>query len=276
MGKLILCSGTRTKRPYVIPSCGIRVYSIEELCYFLFHHNYLIDDDLFSASLIDWIQTDLKLPERADKLRQLKRRNADMKTMVTVILCSADYYTEYEIKSYLKELDIIVGMPKIKRSCIKASRYLEQGQYKEAEAEFERLSGSKEAAELTPEDYGDILHNLAVAKLHTIGLRTAAELFEQAYIRNNREESLRQYLCTLHLIGMEDLYSNKLDEYQVSEALRLDIENMLQEKKEEAKQCSLMIQLENIKQLMATGNMNGFYQRTEELLEVWKKQLRQM
>ncbi len=276
MGKLILCSGARTKRPYSFPSSGIRVYSIEELCHFLFHHIYLIEEELFSDALIDWIQTELKLPERAEKLRQLKKHHADTKTMVTVILCSADYYTEYEIKSYLKELDTIAGMPIIKRKCIKANNYLKQRQFKEAEAEYEKLSESTEAIELTPEDYGDILHNLAVAKIHTVGVRTAAELFEQAYIRNNKEESLRQYLTAIYLIGMEELYLNKLEEYQVSEALRLNIEGMIQAKKEEAKQSSLMIELHNIKQLKLTGNMNEYYQRIEELIEGWKIQIRQM
>lgn len=276
MGKLILCSGARTKRPYGFPSSGVRVYSIEELCYFLLHHIYLIEEELFSDALIDWIQVELRLPERAEKLRQLKQRHADAKTMVTVILCSADYYTEYEIKSYLKELDTIAGMPKIKRNCIKANNYLKQRQFKEAETEYEKLSETKEAAELTPEDYGDILHNLAVAKLHTVGFRTAAELFEQAYIRNNKEESLRQYLLAIHLIGMEELYHSKLEEYQVSEELRQSIEGMLQEKKEEAKQSSLMIELHNIRELRLSGNIKGYYQRTEELIEDWKTQIRQM
>ncbi len=276
MGKLILCSGARTKRPYSFPLSGIRVYSIEELCHFLFHHIYLIEEELFNNALIDWIQVELKLPERAEKLRQLKLRHADTKTMVTVILCSADYYTEYEIKSYLKELDTIAGLPRIKRNCIKANNYLKQRQFKEAEAEYEKLFELKEAAELTPEDYGDILHNLAVAKLHTVGFRTAAELFEQAYIRNNKEESLRQYLIAIHLIGMEELYRSKLEEYQVSEALRLNIEGMLQEKKVDAEQSSLMIELHNIRQLRLSGNLNEYYQRTEELIEGWKTQIRQM
>lgn len=276
MGKLILCSGARTKRPYCFPSTGIRVYSIEELCHFLFHHIYLIEEELFNEALIDWIQVELKLPERAEKLRQLKTRHADTKTMVTVILCSADYYTEHEIKSYLKELDTIVGMPRIKRNCIKANNYLKQRQFKEAEAEYEKLSESKDAAELTQEDYGDILHNLAVAKLHTVGFQAAAELFEQAYIRNNKEESLRQYLFAIHLIGMEDLYNNKLEEYQVGEALRLNIEGMLQASIEEAKQSELMIELHNIRQLKLSGNINGYDQRNEELIEGWKTQIRQM
>ncbi len=276
MGKLILCSGKRTDRPYGFSSGGIRVYSMEELCYFLYQHIYLIDEELFCDALIDWIQKELNLPERAEKLRQLKHRKADAKTMVTVVLCSADYYTEYEIKSYLKELDTISGMPKIKRNCIKANNYLEQKQYKEAEAEYERLLEAKEAVELTPEDYGDILHNLAIAKLHTIGIRSAAELFEQAYQRNQKEGSLLQYLYCIRLIGNEELYRNKIREYQVNDILQRNIDETLREKTEEALQCGLMSEIHNLRQLKHQGHMKEYYQRSEELIEGWKAGIRQI
>jgi hypothetical protein len=276
MGKLILCSGTRTNRPYGFSSGGIRVYSIEELCYYLYQHIYLIEEELFSEELIDWIQTELKLTERAEKLRQLKNIHADAKTLVTVILCSADYYTEYEIKSFLKELDSIAGMPKIKRNCIKANNYLEQSQYKEAEAEYERLLIAKEAAELSPEDYGDILHNLAISKLHTVGYRAATDLLEQAYNRNRKEETLLQYLYSIYLNDHEELYRSKLEEYQVSEELRLQIEDMMQKKKEEALQCGLMAEVQKLKQSKLQGNMDEFYQRAEELIDGWKAKIRQI
>jgi hypothetical protein len=276
MGKLILCSGVRTKRPYGFASNGVRVYSIEELCYYLFHHVYLIEEELFCDGLIDWIQTELNLPDRAEKLRQLKSQHADAKTMVTVILCSADYYTEYEIKSLLKELDTIAGMPKVKRSCIKANNNLSQKRYTEAAAEYERLLDSPAATELSPEDYGDIQHNLAIAKLHTEGFKAAAIRFEQAYNRNHREETLQQFLYSLLLLGQEELYHNKLKEYQVSEDQQLMIESSMQEKKEEAAQGSLMAEIQNLKQTKLQGRMNEYYQKTEELIEGWKAQIRQI
>lgn len=276
MGKLILCSGVRTKRPYGFASNGVRVYSIEELCYYLFHHVYLIEEELFCDGLIDWIQIELNLPDRAEKLRQLKSKHADAKTMVTVILCSADYYTEYEIKCLLKELDAIAGMPKIKRCCIRANNYLSQKQYTEAEAEYEKLLESPSATELSPEDYGDIQHNLAIAKTHTAGFKAAAIRFEQAYNRNSREESLRQFLYSLLMLGQEELYHNKLEEYQVSEEQQHSIEDELREKKEEAAQCSLMAEIQDLKQTKLQGRMSEYYRKTEEMIEGWKAMIRQI
>lgn len=276
MGKLIMCSGARTKRPYSFPSSGVRLYSIEELCYYLYHHVYLIDEELFSDALIDWLQNELQLADRAWKLRQLKEKQADAKTMLTVILCSADYYTEYEIKSLLKEFDGIADMPKVMRNCIKANHCLKHMQYKEAEAEYERLLASKEATELSLIDYGDILHNLAIARMHTTGYHMASSLFEQAYIRNRREDTLRQFLFTLLIINNEELYRKKLQEHEVDEILQHEVEAFMDQKKEEAVQSGLMNELHNLRQIKLQGRMKDYYNRTEELIESWKGKIRQI
>lgn len=274
MSKLILCSGARTRIPYCFVSTGIKVYSIEELCYYIYHHIYMIEEDIYSDALIDWIQTELKLSERAEKLRQLKQQKADVKTMVTFILCSADYYSEGEIKGLLKKLDDITGMPKIKRSCIKADNSLSEGFYREAAAEYEKILGSVEAKELTPEDYGNILHNLAVSKVHTVGLKEAAQLMLEAYERNHRMESLLQYLSAIKLLGDEVLYREKLEEYEVSDEVRDSLENFMMQIREEAEQSQSMADIIALRQMKEKGQMLKYYQKTEELLETWKTEIR--
>ncbi len=274
MSKLILCSGVRTKIPYCFAATGIKVYSMEELCYYIYHHIYMIEEDIYSEALIDWIQAELKLAGRAEKLRQLKRQNADVKTMVTFVLCSADYYNEAEIKGLLKKLDDMIGMPKVKRSCIKADSSLSEGQYREAAAEYEKIIRSEEAKDLAPEDYGDILHNLAIAKVHTVGLKEAAELMLEAYERNRRKESLIQYLFTLRLMGQEDLYTDKLEEYQVSNEMREALDSFIEGKMEEALQSQSMVDILYLKHKKNTGEMLEYYRKTEELLEAWKTEIR--
>ncbi len=276
MSKLILCSGERTAKPYGFPSSGIRVYSMEELCYYLFHHIYLIEEEIFKDDLIDWIQTELKLPERAEKLRKLKERGADAKSMVTVVLCSADYYTEYEIKTLLKELDEIAAMPELKKSCLKAKNYLDKRQYREASAEYERLLTSKQAKEFTPEEYGDLLHNLAVARLHTIGLGAAVPLFEQAYVRNRKEETLKQLLLALKILDWEERYQEKLEEYQAEEALRISLEKALKDRQEEAAACIAIEKIGELKRMKTQGQPEEYYHTADQMLEGWIEKIRQI
>jgi len=276
MSKLILSSGERTNRPYGLSSAGIRIYSIEELCYYLFNHVYMIEDDIFCDELFDWIDTELKLPERAAKLRHLKKQKTDLKTIVTVILCSSDYYTENEIKGMLRLLDEVIGMPRVKRNYLRANIYLKNKQFKEAAIEYERLINSREAAELTPEEYGDIYHNLAVAKIHVTGFREASKLFSQAYERNHKEESLKQYLYTILLSNQEAEYSEKMEEYIVSEEQKTEITHYLEQKQEEAKYSDLMRTIDQLENMKSLGKMSEFYQQTDEMIDSWKSGLRQL
>lgn len=275
MGKLILCSGARTERPYVFNQTGIKVYSVEELCYYLYRHVYLIDEDMFCDALFDFIDTECKLPERADKLRLLKQQKADIKTMVTVILCSADYYTEQEIKRVLKILDEIIGMPLIKRNCIKADIYLKEQQYSKAAEEYTHIINSKEAADLTPEEYGNLFHNLAVAKVHITGLKEASRLFGQAYERNHREESLRQYLYTLRLCGNEEGYKEKAAQYQIDVELYYSINEALGKVEAEAEESDLIKKIRQLGTIRAQGRMSEFYRNANDMLDTWKEKVRQ-
>ena len=276
MGKLILCSGERTTRPYGFPASGIRIYSIEELCYYLYHHVYMIEEDMLSEDLFDWIGTELKLAERAEKLKLLKRQKADIKTLITVILCSADYYTEEEIKAVLKILDTVIGMPVIKRHWIKANHYLKNEQYMEAATEYERIIASKDAAELTPEEYGDVYHNLAVAKVHMTGLNEASRLFCYAYERNNREESLIQYLYTKKLCSNDNSYEDIITEYQINEEMDQSVQAFIQQKEQEIQDSDQLKKLEELKQIKSQGNREAFYQSVDKMLEAWKGKIRQM
>lgn len=276
MGKLILCNGTRTTRPYVFQTTGIHIYSIEELCWYLNHYVYFIDENMFDDALIDFIEKELNLAERADKLRQLKAMGADLKTIVTVVLCSSDYYTENEIKALLKILDRIIGMPRIMRDFVKANIYLKNRQFKEAAEEYKKILDSKDALDLTPEEYGDIYHNLGVATIHLKGVADAAEFFHQAYLRNDRAESFQQYLYAVCLNEDKDKFKEKADRYRVSEEETEKIINDLKLAGEEADKTSNMIVIRQMRQLKEEGKMNELYRLADVIIDEWKTSLRKI
>jgi tetratricopeptide (TPR) repeat protein len=248
---------------------------MEELCFYLYQHVYLIENSIITDSLIDWIGSELKLTDRAEKLKLLKQQKADLKTIITVILCSTDYYTEQEIKGLLKLLEEIIGMPSIRRNAVKADYLLKEGQYGDALGEYEQILDSKDASLLSMVEYGDILHNMAVAKVHRSNLKEASELFLQAYERNQREESLRQFLCAVRLSGGDRLYEEKALEYQVNSDLAERIEDEFVKLEQEANCCEGMADLHQLKMCKADGRMNEFYRRADEMLNSWKATIRQ-
>ena len=47
MGKIILCRAREAKQPLVVKDIGLKIYTLEELCYFIYNNIYFISIDFF-------------------------------------------------------------------------------------------------------------------------------------------------------------------------------------------------------------------------------------
>ena len=88
MSGYILCQTKTADSPYFIENISTNIYTLEELCYYLFHNLYLIDDTVMNERLCLWLQDELNLPGLAARLRanlgqrKTKRRRSDGKRYV--------------------------------------------------------------------------------------------------------------------------------------------------------------------------------------------------
>lgn len=51
MGKLILCSSVIAKNPYCFPMTKTKVYSIEEVCYYIRNNIYMMQEEVFDLGV---------------------------------------------------------------------------------------------------------------------------------------------------------------------------------------------------------------------------------
>ena len=68
MSSLILCHKKKARRAYEIARIHRRIYTIEELCYYLCNHLYLVDYTIMNEKLCDWLNEELELSELSDNL----------------------------------------------------------------------------------------------------------------------------------------------------------------------------------------------------------------
>ena len=61
MSGYILCQTKKAQRPYFIENISMNIYSIEELCYYLYHNLYLADHTVFNEELCNWLRDELEL-----------------------------------------------------------------------------------------------------------------------------------------------------------------------------------------------------------------------
>ena len=69
MSGYILCQTKKADKPLFVESINPKIYSLEELCYFLYHNLYLVDSSVINENLCIWISEELDLPRLAAKLR---------------------------------------------------------------------------------------------------------------------------------------------------------------------------------------------------------------
>lgn len=270
MGKLIFCTGKVAENPYIFPFTKTKIYSMDELNYYIYNNIYLISEDTFQYSLCDWIEKELLLPEVADKIRNLLNRRNSLKDIVVSLLCSADYYTEQQIRELIQILEQIERMPLIKKRKIKADNYLMYGQYAKASAEYEAIVDAPEAALFSQVEYGDIYHNLAVAKAKTISVSEAAKFYLLAYRRNQREESLVQYLYALLLSKNTEEYKAACEEFSISKERQEQLEEDIFAKELAALEIEDYESIDGLSELKKEGKVEQYYKELKNTIRQYK------
>ena len=274
MGKLIVTTGNYAKQSYLLKNTKQHIYSIEELCYCIMQNPELCDDYLYDDGLARYIRESLGLKERGALLADLIERNAPLKDLITVVFCSCDYFTREEIEEFLQEQSKVERSEEWVRTKSKADSYLTHGNFRDAVLNYRMLLKEKDTFGITSETLGDIYHNLAIALLHTDGFTEAANYFREAYERNNREETLKQYLLALRFSGDRVMYESALDIYQVSESIAKWLDVAFFQTELETQEISDFNDLNNIRQLLANGKINEFYANVKRMTEQMKEQYR--
>lgn len=274
MARVILCAGKRSRVPLRLYNVNKDLYSAEEICYYLYHNAATAEDYITEDALADYYESELCLPEVAERLRVLKASEAGVKEFAEVLLGATRMYTEEEVAEYIKELDDLQDMRIWQKQKAKADAYLEHRNYRDAMGLYERLLRNRKENEMPEVATGNVYHNLAICELHITGAGSAAGHFAEAYEKNRNQDSLRSYLIALRLAQKDNEYLSALDSYGVTELLRTEMDAMLFESMVEAGESSEYQELLRIKKLLAEKQLAEYREATHMLLEAFKKQYR--
>ena len=132
MGSLILCHKKRAKQPYEISRVHMRIYTIEELCYYICNNLYLIDYTIINRQLCDWIGDELELSGLAETLREELRQNCSMEQFVLTILKESTIYAAADINRIQNILEHLQNQKDVERTKYKADSLQGSGEYETA------------------------------------------------------------------------------------------------------------------------------------------------
>ncbi len=275
MARVVLCAGKRSRIPLRLHNINRYLYSAEEICFYLYHHPATAEDYITDDALASYYETELGLPAVAERLRMLKVSGAGVKDYVAVVFGATLMYTPEEVAEYMLEIERLQDLKTWQKQKAKADVYLDHRNYRDALVLYEQMLRKRKENEMPEVTTGNVYHNLAICELHITGAGTAAGHFAEAYEKNRSPESLRSYLLALRLAQKDNEYLTALEEYEVSELMRTEMDAMLFECMVEAGESPEYQEMVRIKKLFSDGQLAEYREATGMLLEQFKRQYRQ-
>ena len=163
MGSLILCHEQHAAHPYEITRIHCKIFTMEELCYYLCNNLYLIDYTIMNEQLCGWLEEDIGKRELADQLRDVIRMRGRVEKFVLTILKSSGIYKEAEMIRIQNVLERLKNQKDIERQKYKGDNLLESGEVEEAILVYQAILNEGEDEKTDPKFYGTIYASLGSA-----------------------------------------------------------------------------------------------------------------
>ena len=163
MGNLILCHDRHAAHPYEITRIHCRIFTIEELCYYLCNNLYLIDYTIMNGQLCDWLDEELEMKALASELRDVLRLHGSVEKFVLTILKSSRLYREPEMIRIQNVLEHLKNQKDIERQKFKGDNLLESGEVEEAILVYQAILNGEKDETVDEKFYGKIYASLGAA-----------------------------------------------------------------------------------------------------------------
>ena len=199
MGGYILCQVRKAQMPYYIESISTNIYTIEELCYYLYHNIYLLDDTIINEQLCDWIRKELGLEKLYHTLYRTLENNESIGNFILSVFKEINYLNHSEFKEMNQQLEALEAQPPAIRQKKKGDYLVENHMYVNAIKVYEDAVTLVEDTNLGEQFVGEIHHNMGCAYLNLFQLEEAVLCFARAYEELHTKASLKHYLIACYL-----------------------------------------------------------------------------
>ena len=238
MGAVMICRGETARTPYSIDSIGIRIYSMEELAYFLYENIYLVDKRMLGERFREWLRTEMNNPELAERLQKGAEAGGSLQNAVLTILRSVDFYSQEELTQLSSKMKVLNTYQEQERMKLCADEYFTAGNYQAAIYEYEKIIDIRQSDRLGVEFYAHVWNNLGVCCCRLFWFRRAARAFRTSYQYQKDPDVLKQYVNAMRLALPQEDFEQAMELQNIGgeqlEEMTEEFARFLQEAQEQA------------------------------------------
>ncbi len=268
MSYIIFCKGKRAEKPFMVEDLKLRLYSMEELCYYVYSNVSLCDRELLQESLATWIEAQCGLPDLAESIRIVLKKDPRPERVAAQIFAYTDYLNRQERDAVCERIRKYTQLGYNERRKMRADYFYLDGKYREAIKDYEDMLEQKAY------DDAKMKHHL----LYNIGCCYAAMFYydiaygwflHAAQMDIAQGEDVMAALFVKRMTLTDKEWEEYLDEHKEMAAMAPAMEKQLKDIQKQWEESSRAKTVENLKN-HGQGRDKAYYEEVDRILEVWK------
>jgi tetratricopeptide (TPR) repeat protein len=228
MSGYILCQVKKAEKPFYIENISTNIYSIEELCYYLYNNLYLVDRSLISNKLCTWLDEELKLPKLAAKLRPFIGKEAGLEEILYPIFKEINYLAYEELRILNGRIERRNKESEEIREKRKGDALMENRMYVNAIRVYQKLL-EKDSREISREMRERILHNQGCAYSYLFQMDKAQDCFFAAWKVNQSEKALKIYLLAYRSVHTPEEFEKIQEDLKAEDSVKKETARALEQ-----------------------------------------------
>lgn len=273
MGGLLLC-GKRTTNPYYIKEAGINIYSIEELCYYLYNNTYMVGPEFFCEELTQFVSKELELPSLGQRLKQRIDYKDTLDTMVMEVLTSVAYYSHEECKGIEETIKALGSKSKPERMKARADMLLDRRKYVSAANAYKDILNNHEEV-YEGSFVANIWNNLGVVYAKQFLFADAVNCFKMACDIDRKEEYFDNMVCSAIFSRDDGVLGDITAQYQISDGMLEQYMDAIESSRRMMVDEKEFMELKDKLKYDGSIELAAFNDDIRRILERWKEEYRQ-
>ena len=272
MGSYVLCQPKKATKGYYLESISTNIFSIEELCFFLYHNIYLLDDTIINEALCQWIGRDLGFKSLGAKLSSQLREGIDIEGFVLPIFKEINYLSHEEYKSLGIKLEQLDEQPAIVKDKLKGDCLIRYGKYINGLKVYQDILKKVEETNLGGQFNGTVYHNMGCAYARLFQMDEARECLRKACELLHTKAAIKSYLGILHMTQTVEEFDKEALRLGVDDNTKAEIINELKMGETGEVISSSYSEFQKAKEDKEQGDSSEYYRTMDLLLEKMTKE----
>lgn len=265
---LKFCVGKKAKTPYYMDKMHIRIYTLEELAYFLYEYVDIVDDSIRNEKLIRWIDRECGMETLAKQLYEISHFDKSVHSFVRTILIAVGIHTPEQIKTLEEKIKSYEAMDAISQKKTLADHMFLEERYAYA---IEMYLDLLDKMDSNDKRTISVCHNLGACFAKLFYFEAAASYYEEAFLKGGEQTEIKNIMICKKMYLSEKGYEAFLHTKPEYEMLENEVENYLNKVSSQWGRSGDCVELDQIASWKLEGKNDKANEALEQKMYQWEK-----